>query len=52
LKGKEIKLSSLDKDRTALFVVDMVNGFVHSGALARRPDKFVCLIQHGDRSGW
>jgi|BioPla2DNA2_1021312.scaffolds.fasta_scaffold68508_1 nicotinamidase-related amidase len=34
LKGKEIELSSLDKDRTALFVVDMVNGFVYSGALA------------------
>lgn len=34
LKGKTIELSSLDKDRTALFVVDMVNGFVYSGALA------------------
>jgi nicotinamidase-related amidase len=34
LKGKTIELSSLDKDRTALFVVDMVNGFVYSGALS------------------
>lgn len=34
LKGKEIDLSSLDKDRTVLLVVDMVNGFVYSGALA------------------
>ncbi|NLJ58086.1 MAG: cysteine hydrolase [Tissierellia bacterium] len=34
LKGKVIELSSLDKDRTALFVVDMVNGFVYSGALS------------------
>jgi len=34
VKGKTIELSSLDKDRTALFVVDMVNGFVHSGALS------------------
>ncbi len=34
LKGKIIELSSLDKEKTALFVVDMVNGFVYSGALA------------------
>lgn len=34
LKGKEIILSSLDKDKTALFVIDMVNGFVNTGALA------------------
>lgn len=34
LKGKAIELSSLEKDRTALFVVDMVNGFVYSGALS------------------
>lgn len=34
LNGKTFDLSSLDKDRTALFVVDMVNGFVYSGALA------------------
>lgn len=34
LKGKILELSSLDKDKTALFVVDMVNGFVYSGALA------------------
>ncbi|HNZ82911.1 MAG TPA: isochorismatase family cysteine hydrolase [Sedimentibacter sp.] len=34
LKGREIRLSSLDKDRTALIVVDMVNGFVYSGPLA------------------
>lgn len=34
LKGKTIELSSLEKDRTALFVVDMVNGFVYSGALS------------------
>lgn len=34
LMGKTLKLESLDKDRTAVFVVDMVNGFVYSGALA------------------
>lgn len=34
LKGKVVELSSLDKEKTALFVVDMVNGFVYSGALA------------------
>ena len=34
LKGREIRLSSLDKNRTALIVVDMVNGFVYSGPLA------------------
>ncbi len=34
LRGKTIELSSLDKEKTALFVVDMVNGFVYSGALA------------------
>lgn len=34
LRGKTLELSSLDKDKTALFVVDMVNGFVYSGPLA------------------
>ena len=34
LNGKTIDLESLNKDRTALFVVDMVVGFVYSGALS------------------
>ena len=34
LKGKTIDLLSLKKDKTALFVVDMVNGFVHQGPLS------------------
>lgn len=34
LKGKSIELSSLDKDKTVLIVVDMVNGFVYSGPLS------------------
>lgn len=47
LKGKEIKLSSLDKDKTALFVVDMVNGFVYSGALSspRVEDKVENIVE-------
>lgn len=34
LKGNTVDLESLDKDKTALFVVDMVVGFVYSGALS------------------
>lgn len=34
LKGKTIELESLDKNKTALFVIDMVVGFVYSGALS------------------
>lgn len=34
LKGKTIDLESLDKDKTALLVIDMVVGFVYSGALS------------------
>lgn len=34
LKGKTIELASLDRDTTALFVVDMVKGFVYTGPLA------------------
>lgn len=34
LRGRTIDLASLEKNKTALFVVDMVVGFVYSGALA------------------
>ncbi len=34
LKGTSIDLKSLDKNKTALFIVDMVVGFVYSGALS------------------
>lgn len=34
ISGKTIELSSLHKENTALFVVDMVVGFVYSGALS------------------
>ena len=34
LKGRIIDLQSLDKDKTAVFIVDMVDGFVYSGALS------------------
>jgi nicotinamidase-related amidase len=34
LNGKTIELSEFDKDKTALIVVDMVNGFVYSGPLS------------------
>ena len=34
IKGSIIDLDSLAKEKTALFVVDMVVGFVHSGALS------------------
>ena len=34
LSGKTIDLKSLDKNKTAIFVVDMVVGFVYSGALS------------------
>ncbi len=34
LKGNTVDLESLDKGKTALFVVDMVVGFVYSGALS------------------
>ncbi|MDF2948255.1 MAG: hypothetical protein K0R07_265 [Sedimentibacter sp.] len=34
LSGKTIDLNLLDRDKTALFIVDMVVGFVYSGALS------------------
>ena len=34
LRGKKVELNTLDKDRIALGVVDMVNGFVNEGGLA------------------
>lgn len=34
LRGRTIDLASLEKNKTALFVVDMVVGFVYSGALS------------------
>lgn len=34
LKGKTLNLDSLDKEKTALFIIDMVVGFVYSGALS------------------
>lgn len=34
LRGKKVELNTLDKDRIALGVVDMVNGFVNEGVLA------------------
>lgn len=34
LKCKAIEINSLNKDRTALITIDMVNGFVYSGALS------------------
>lgn len=34
LRGKTIDLSSMDRERTVFVVVDMVVGFVYSGALA------------------
>lgn len=34
IRGEKLKLDSLDKERTAIGVVDMVNGFVYEGALA------------------
>ncbi len=34
IRGKNIELSQLTKEKTALIVVDMVNGFVHQGALS------------------
>ncbi|NYB74075.1 cysteine hydrolase [Sedimentibacter hydroxybenzoicus DSM 7310] len=34
IRGKTIELHSLNKDRTSLFVVDMIVGFVHSGIMS------------------
>lgn len=34
LKGKILKLNSLNKEETALIVIDMVNGFVYNGPLS------------------
>lgn len=34
LKGETIDLCSINKEKTALITVDMVNGFVYSGALS------------------
>lgn len=51
LKGKVVELSSLDKERTALFVVDMVNGFVYTGTLAspRVADKVQNIVDLNKR---
>ncbi|URZ00760.1 cysteine hydrolase family protein [Clostridium felsineum] len=34
IKGNTLKINDLDKNKTALVVVDMVKGFVHKGALS------------------
>lgn len=34
LKGKTLELKSLNKEETALIVIDMVNGFVYNGPLS------------------
>ncbi|MDF2674955.1 MAG: hypothetical protein K0R09_3223 [Clostridiales bacterium] len=34
VSGKTIDLNLLDRDKTTLFIIDMVVGFVHSGALS------------------
>ncbi|WP_313340490.1 isochorismatase family cysteine hydrolase [Sedimentibacter sp.] len=34
IRGKTLELKSLNKDRTSLFVVDMIVGFVHSGIMS------------------
>lgn len=34
IKGKILKLKGLEREKTALVVVDMVNGFVHEGILS------------------
>lgn len=34
IKGKVINLDEFDKEKTALVVVDMVNGFIHEGILS------------------
>jgi len=34
ISGKLLELNSLDKDKTAVFIVDMVNGFTYNGALS------------------
>lgn len=34
LKGKTLEICSLNKEKTALITIDMVNGFVYSGALS------------------
>ncbi|MGH4123179.1 MAG: cysteine hydrolase family protein [Clostridium sp.] len=34
IRGKNVNLSDLSKEKTALIIVDMVNGFVHQGALS------------------
>jgi len=34
LKGKTLELNSLNKEETALIVIDMVNGFVYNGPLS------------------
>lgn len=34
ITGKSLELNSLDKNRTAIFIVDMVNGFTYNGALS------------------
>lgn len=34
IKGKVVNLTDLSKEKTALIVVDMVNGFVHTGIMS------------------
>lgn len=34
IKGKMLNLSVLDKDKTVLIIIDMVNGFVYDGSLS------------------
>ena len=42
IKGKVIKLTDLPKEKTALVVMDMVNGFVHAGIMSSpRVEKIV-----------
>jgi nicotinamidase-related amidase len=44
LSGKTVELSSLDKDRTVLVVIDMVNGFVYDGALSS--NRVAAIVQN------
>ena len=34
IRGKVVNLTDLPKEKTALIVVDMVNGFVHTGIMS------------------
>ena len=45
IKGKIINLTDLSKEKTALIVVDMVNGFVHAGIMSSpRVEKIIDTI--------